>query len=84
MSFANSSLFASQPAGQYKPWQPIEEVRGFFDHEIKVCLALGGWADTAGFGEGAKTDKSRVNFARNVASTLDKLGYDCVGMLSSP
>ncbi|KAJ4252351.1 hypothetical protein NW762_010949 [Fusarium torreyae] len=78
MSFANSSLFASQPAGEYKPWQPVKEVRGLFDHEIKLCLALGGWADTAGFGEGAKTDKSRVNFARNVASTLDKLGFDCV------
>ncbi|KAF4970915.1 hypothetical protein FZEAL_9951 [Fusarium zealandicum] len=78
MSFANSSLFASEPAGKYEPFQPLKEVRNLFDHELKVCLALGGWADTAGFGEGAKSDRTRERFARNVASTLDRLGFDCV------
>jgi GH18 family chitinase len=82
MSFANSSLFASQPGGEYKPFQPVKEVRALFDHDVQVCLAIGGWADTAGFGEGAKSDRTRRNFAKNVASTLDQLGFDCVGMLN--
>jgi GH18 family chitinase len=43
-------------------------------------MAIGGWADTAGFSAGAKTDKTRKRYARNVADTLARLGYDCVGM----
>ncbi|KAJ0132079.1 ATP-dependent RNA helicase FAL1 [Fusarium oxysporum f. sp. albedinis] len=78
MSFANSSLFAAEPAGVYEPFQPLMEVRALFDHDVKVCLAVGGWGDNAGFDEGSKSDKSRQNFARNVASTLDRLGFDCV------
>ncbi|KAF4341558.1 chitinase [Fusarium beomiforme] len=78
MSFANSSLFTTEPAGVYKPFQPLKEVRALFDHDIKVCLAIGGWGDNAGFDEGLKTDRSRERFARGVASTLDKNGFDCV------
>jgi GH18 family chitinase len=79
MSFANSSLFAAEPPGVYTPFQPLNEVRALFDNGTRVCLALGGWADTAGFSEGAKTLESRVRFAKNIANTLDTLGYDCVG-----
>ncbi|KAI9170819.1 Chitinase 1 [Paramyrothecium foliicola] len=78
MSFANSSLFASTPGGEYTPFQPLPEVRALFDHDIQVCLAIGGWGDTVGFGEGAKSREARKNFAKNVADTLDRLGYDCV------
>ncbi|KAK7426892.1 hypothetical protein QQZ08_006638 [Neonectria magnoliae] len=77
-AFANSSLFASEPAGVYTPFKPLSEVRALFDDGAKVCMAIGGWADLAGFSKGAKTDKTRKRFARNVASTLDRLGYDCV------
>ncbi|KAL6355084.1 hypothetical protein LRP88_11561 [Fusarium phalaenopsidis] len=77
MSFANSSIFSSQPAGEYTPFQPVSEVRGLVDGSVKVCLAIGGWGDNAGFSEAVKTDGSRHNFARNVASTLDRLGFDC-------
>ncbi|EXL99228.1 chitinase [Fusarium odoratissimum NRRL 54006] len=78
MSFANSSLFTTEPSGKYEPFQPLKQVRALFDHDIKVCLAIGGWGDNAGFDAGLKTDRSRERFARNVASTLDRLGYDCV------
>ncbi|KAF4447067.1 chitinase [Fusarium austroafricanum] len=78
MSFANSSLFTMEPAGEYKPFQPLKEVRALFDHDVKVCLAVGGWGDNAGFDAGAKSDRTRERFARNVASTLDRLGFDCV------
>jgi GH18 family chitinase len=58
---------------------PVDEVRSLFDDGAKVCMAIGGWGDTAGFSEGAKTDKSRKWYAKNIADTLDRLGYDCVG-----
>lgn len=79
-AFANSSLFAAEPAGKYEPFKPLDEIRALFDDGTKVCMAIGGWADTAGFSAGAKTDKTRKRYARNVADTLARLGYDCVGM----
>lgn len=78
-AFANSSLFASDPAGVYTPFKTVAEVRELFDDDAKVCMAIGGWGDTAGFSEGAKTQDSRKAYAKNVADTLDRLGYDCVG-----
>lgn len=77
-AFANSSLFAAEPAGVYAPFMPLDEVRALFDDDVKVCMAIGGWADTAGFSEGAKTEKSRKKYAKNVAATVKRLGYDCV------
>lgn len=44
-----------------------------------MCMAIGGWGDDEGFGTGAATDESRKTFAKNVAETVEKLGYDCVG-----
>jgi GH18 family chitinase len=82
MSFANSSLFADQSADEYKPFKPLKEVRGLFNDEVKICLAVGGWGDNAGFSEGIKTCSSRKKFAKNIASTVDKLGFDCVGAYS--
>ncbi|KAK2468504.1 hypothetical protein H9L39_20150 [Fusarium oxysporum f. sp. albedinis] len=78
MSFANSSLFAAQPAGEYKLFQSLERVRQLFDHELNVCLSIGGWSDNSGFDEGVKTSWSRERFAKNIASTLDSHGFDCV------
>ncbi|KAF5697314.1 chitinase [Fusarium mundagurra] len=78
MTFANSSLFSASPGGNYQPFQPLKEVRALFDHDIKLCLSVGGWGDNAGFDKGMRTDRSRQNFARNLASELDRLGYDCV------
>ncbi|KAI8416628.1 hypothetical protein FOFC_02941 [Fusarium oxysporum] len=78
MSFADSSLFAAQPAGKYEPFQSHEQVRGLFDHKLNVCLAIGGWGDNSGFDEGVKTSSSRERFAKNIASTVDRLGFDCV------
>lgn len=78
-AFANSSLFASDPAGEYKPFKPLNEVRALFNNGTKVCMAIGGWGDTDGFGLGAATNESRHKYAINVAETAVKLGYDCVG-----
>lgn len=58
---------------------PLDQVRALFDRGTKVCMAIGGWGDTAGFSTGAASDDSRKRYAKNVADTMDRLGYDCVG-----
>ncbi|KFA75725.1 hypothetical protein S40288_04986 [Stachybotrys chartarum IBT 40288] len=75
-AFAQSDIFNS--GTWYQPFKPVTEVRALFDDGVKVCMAIGGWGDTSGFGVGAATEASRATFARNVAQTLDNLGYDCV------
>lgn len=79
-AFANSSLFASEPAGNYTPFMELSEVRALFDNSTKLCMAIGGWGDTEGFRLGAATEESRALYAKNIATTLDTLGYDCVDM----
>ncbi len=57
----------------------LDTLRSWFDPGTKVCMAIGGWGDTAGFSVGQQTDASRKLYAKNVAATMDRLGYDCVG-----
>lgn len=42
-------------------------------------IALGGWGDTSGFSEGAKTEESRNRYAKNVAAMLKDQDFDGVG-----
>ncbi|KAI0887550.1 glycoside hydrolase family 18 protein [Annulohypoxylon maeteangense] len=78
MAFANSSLFAAETAGTFKPWMPIDSVRAMFDNGTKLGIAIGGWGDTAGFSAGAKTEASRATYAKNVAAMVEELGFDFV------
>lgn len=78
-AFAGTTLFTSDPAGSYSPFTDVATLRTQFDEGTKICMAIGGWGDTAGFSVGQKTDASRKLYAKNVAATLDRLGYDCVG-----
>jgi chitinase len=80
MAFANSSLFIGDTAGEYTPFMAVDDVRAMFDKDAQVGVALGGWGDTDGFGEGAKDEASRTTFAQNVAIMLDSHGFDFVGM----
>ncbi|KAI6251026.1 hypothetical protein HI914_00331 [Erysiphe necator] len=78
VAFANSSLFTTSPPGQYQPFEDIPTIRSYFDPGTKVLIAIGGWADTQGFGQGAATDESRKLFAANIALLCDQYGFDGV------
>lgn len=83
MGFANSSLFANETPGEYKPFESLSTMRGRFVEGTKVMIAIGGWGDTAGFSEGSKDDASRSQYAKNVAEMLEKVGADGVGMFEN-
>lgn len=76
-AFAASTLFNSGEL--YQPFMPLDQIRALFDTGVKVCLSIGGWGDTSGFSAGAQTNETRQTFAKNIASTVHRLGYDCVG-----
>ncbi|KAJ6779939.1 hypothetical protein PWT90_05360 [Aphanocladium album] len=62
----------------YTPFMSLSDIRALFDQGTKVCMAIGGWGDTTGFGTAAASDESRKRYAKNVAEALNTLGYDCV------
>lgn len=75
-AFAPSTVF--NWGTSYTPFMPLASIRALFDPDTKVCMAIGGWGDTEGFGVGAATEASRKIYADNVAATVSALGYDCV------
>ncbi|EGR51275.1 glycoside hydrolase family 18 [Trichoderma reesei QM6a] len=75
-AFADSVIFNS--GTWYSPFMAPDQVRSLFDTGTKLCLAVGGWGQSAGFDAAAKTDETRQLYAKNVADTIKNLGYDCV------
>ena len=80
-AFAESTLF--NWGGHYTPFMALDQVRGLFDEGVQVCMAVGGWGDNAGFTAALATEQTRATFATNLANELDRLGYDCAGMMDS-
>lgn len=58
----------------------IEAVRPLVSPQTKLLVAIGGWGDTAGFAQGARTQASRQTFARNVAAMVRATGADGVDL----
>ena len=78
-AFAGTTLFTTSPPGGYTPFIDVATLRTYFDPGTKICMAIGGWGDTAGYSIGQQTAATRQLYAQNIATTLDQLGYDCVG-----
>ncbi|PGH11150.1 hypothetical protein AJ80_07252 [Polytolypa hystricis UAMH7299] len=78
MAFANSTLFTTSPAGNFKPFMPVSDMRARFEPSTKVMIAIGGWGDTAGFSKGVVDEASKQRFAKNVGDMLISVGADGV------
>ncbi|KKF94643.1 Endochitinase 1 [Ceratocystis platani] len=78
MAFAEPLVFTTDPIGEYKPHMELAKVREMFDENVKISMAVGGWGFLVGFREGARTPESRALYAKNIAATVENLGYDGV------
>jgi len=58
----------------------LSEVRSLFVPQVNLCMGVGGYGDSEGFSRAAATPESRELFARNIVATVERLGYDCIGM----
>lgn len=56
----------------------IEATRALVSPSTKLLVAIGGWGDTAGFAQAARTARGRRRFARNVAAMVEATGADGV------
>ncbi|KAK4210293.1 glycoside hydrolase superfamily [Rhypophila decipiens] len=77
-AFASSSHFLAAPFGTAFPISHADVFRRMVPAGAKVCLAIGGWGDTDGFGQGCATQWYRNSYAQKLAQTLNELDYDCV------
>lgn len=77
MGFAPSKTFNS--GSSFEPFESPDTMRKRFGSDTKLLIAIGGWGDTSGFSEGAKTEESRNTYAKNVAAMLESNGFDGVG-----
>ncbi|KAE8446153.1 hypothetical protein EG329_012526 [Mollisiaceae sp. DMI_Dod_QoI] len=73
-----SSTFNQPNPTLWPLFTTVEEVRSKFAPGTAIMVAIGGWGDTAGFSEAAKTVKSREVFAKNVKAMVDVTGADGV------
>lgn len=76
LAFMRSEIFNEPDRTEWPLFTTLEEVRSKFPPNTVVQVAIGGWGNTDGFSEGAKTEQSRQLFARNIKSMLEATGAD--------
>jgi hypothetical protein len=80
LAFMRSSAFNSHgitvSQSEWPLFTSVEEVRERFSEGTKVMVAIGGWGDTEGFEEAAKTEEGRRRFAANVRAMVESTGAD--------
>ncbi|KAI8623190.1 glycoside hydrolase family 18 protein [Xylariaceae sp. FL1651] len=78
MAFMNSGTFNQEGSSLWPLFMSIKEARSKFHAGTKIMVAIGGWGDTAGFDEAARTEEARARFAHNVAAMVRDTAADGV------
>jgi GH18 family chitinase len=73
-----SEVFNQRRPSEWPLFTTVSETRARFAKGTKIMVAIGGWGNTDGFSEAAKSDESRELFARNVQKMIDETGADGV------
>jgi GH18 family chitinase len=71
-----SSAFNAPDASDWPLFTTVDAVRSQFAEGTKVMIAIGGWGDTEGFSEAAKSAEGKTLFARNVKAMIEFTGAD--------
>ncbi|CZR59117.1 related to extracellular chitinase [Phialocephala subalpina] len=78
IAFMQSSTFNRERPTSWPFFTSVEDVRSRFAPGTAIMVAIGGWGDTAGFAEAARSDHNRKLFAQNVKAMVDATGADGV------
>lgn len=76
LAFMRSEVFNVPHQNEWPLFTTVSDVRPKFRRGTKIQVAIGGWGNSDGFSEAAKTKESRKMFARNVKSMIDTTGAD--------
>lgn len=77
LAFITPSGFnaATEPT-EWPLFMQVSSARQLFAPGTKMMVATGGWGDTEGFSQAARTAEGRKLFARNIAAMLQATGAD--------
>ncbi|KAF2475827.1 glycoside hydrolase [Lindgomyces ingoldianus] len=78
LAFMRPEVFNLAQPSSWPLFTSVDAVRSRFANGTYILVAIGGWGDTAGFSQAAKTDESRILFARNIKTMIDETGADGV------
>jgi hypothetical protein len=76
LAFMRSSAFNAADASDWPLFTTVDAVRSQFAEGTQIMIAIGGWGDTEGFSEAAKSAKGKRLFARNVKAMIEFTGAD--------
>lgn len=76
LAFMRSEVFNTPRQSDWPLFTPVADVRPKFPEGTKIVVAIGGWGNTEGFSQAAKTNESRRLFARNIQAMVDATGAD--------
>lgn len=76
LAFMRSEVFNVPQQSEWPLFTSVAEVRPKFAKGTKIQVAIGGWGNTDGFSQAAKTNESRRLFAENVKAMVDTTGAD--------
>ncbi|PHH85293.1 hypothetical protein CDD83_631 [Cordyceps sp. RAO-2017] len=79
LAFMRSDVFNVDETPPHFPlFTSVGEARQHFQPSTKIMVAIGGWGDSHGFEEAARTGQSRERWARQVRAMVDSTGADGV------
>ncbi|KAK3182538.1 hypothetical protein K4F52_006178 [Lecanicillium sp. MT-2017a] len=79
LAFLRSDLFnTDQDLGEYSLFTSVDAVRTEFPSSTKVMVAVGGWGDSLGFEEAARSQTTRERWAKRVREMVEATGADGV------
>lgn len=76
LAFMRSEIFNVPGQSDWPLFTSVADVRPKFAKGTIVQVAIGGWGNTDGFSQAAKTSESRRLFARNIKAMIDATGAD--------
>ncbi|KAL5001998.1 glycoside hydrolase superfamily [Aspergillus recurvatus] len=79
LAFMQSSTFnRNSTSSDWPLFTTVNAVRPKFSEGTSILISIGGWGDTQGFSESARTAESRKLFADNIRQMVDDTGADGV------
>lgn len=76
LAFMRSEVFNVPQQQEWPLFTSVAEIRPQFAEGVKIQVAIGGWGNTDGFSQAAKTEESRKLFAGNIKAMVDATGAD--------
>ena len=84
LTHLNYSFLTPKADGTFNPinnaWKLKQIVKDAHEHNVKVCISVGGWGWDAQFEELAADPETRSTFVKNLKAFVDEYGLDGVDM----